>query len=206
VKPILIGGIGNVLLGDDGVGPYVVRLLESRYDFGDSVEIVDLGTPALDLLHRIAGRQAVILVDCVASEDDPPGSVVLYRKEDILRTAPTPRLDPHSPALSECLLTAEMFGTTPKNILLVGVVGESLEPGCELSPAVGDAVETAIEAIILELKFLECDVEQKTDTSEDGVWWIQTRLRCLRANLSVEGSGGRSDFPLDLLGWSAFVS
>jgi len=55
---ILIGGIGNVLLGDDAVGPYAVRLLESEYSFGDNVEIADLGTPALDLTHRIVGLGA----------------------------------------------------------------------------------------------------------------------------------------------------
>ena len=175
MKPVLIGGIGNVLLGDDGVGPYVVRLLESRYDVGDDVEIADLGTPALDLLHRIAGRHAVILIDCVASADEPAGIVVLYRKEDILRIAPTPRLDPHSPALSECLLTAEMFNTSPKNVLLVGVVGQSMEPGCQLSPAVREAVETAIESIVLELKFLECDVEEKPTAGSDDIWWSDDR-------------------------------
>jgi len=174
MKPILIGGIGNVLLGDDGVGPYVVRLLESRYEFGNDVEIVDLGTPALDLLHRISGRNVVILVDCVAS-DQPPGSIVLYRKEDILRIAPTPRLDPHSPALSECLLTAEMFGTGPCNVLLVGVVGQSLEPGCQLSPAVREAVESAIEAIVLELRFLGCSVEKKAITTNGDFWWTHDR-------------------------------
>jgi hydrogenase maturation protease len=66
-KRVLIGGIGNVLLGDDAVGPYVIRLLESEYAFGDDVEIADLGTPALDLTHRLAGLHAAILVDCVAS-------------------------------------------------------------------------------------------------------------------------------------------
>ena len=176
MKPILIGGIGNVLLGDDGVGPYVVRLLESRYDFGDDVEVVDLGTPALDLLHRISGRQAVILVDCVASADEPAGAVVLYRKEDILRIAPTPRLDPHSPALSESLLTAEMFGTSPNNVLLVGIVAQSLEPGCQLSPAVRNAVEPAIEAIILELKFLGRQVETKSSASGEDIWWADERV------------------------------
>ena len=171
MKPVLIGGIGNVLLGDDGVGPHVVRLLESRYEFGNDVEIADLGTPALDLLHRIAGRNAVIFVDCVTSANEAPGSVVLYRKEDILRIEPTPRLDPHSPALSECLLTAEMLGTSPKNVLLVGVVGQSMEPGCELSAAVREAVQPAIDAIVLELKFLGCNVEEKVIASDSGVWW-----------------------------------
>jgi len=111
----------------------------------------------------------VILIDCVASADEPAGIVVLYRKEDILRIAPTPRLDPHSPALSECLLTAEMFNTSPKNVLLVGVVGQSMEPGCQLSPAVREAVETAIESIVLELKFLECDVEEKPTAGSDDI-------------------------------------
>ena len=47
MRTALIGGIGNVLLGDDGVGPYILRLLESQYDFGDGIELLDLGTPAL---------------------------------------------------------------------------------------------------------------------------------------------------------------
>jgi len=171
VTRVLIGGIGNVLLGDDGVGPYVVHLLESRYSFGGDIEIVDLGTPALDLLHRIAGRHAVILVDCVASPDEAPGAVVLYRKEDILRVAPTPRLDPHSPALSECLLTAEMLGAMPENVLLVGIVGEKIEPGCSPSAAVRQAVPSAIDAVVRELRHLGCDVRAKTDTDDSSIWW-----------------------------------
>jgi hydrogenase maturation protease len=91
---ILIAGIGNVLLGDDAVGPYVVHLLESAYTFGASVEIADLGTPALDLTHRIAGLDAVILVDCMAPCDHPPGTILLFRTEDILRVQPAQRLDP----------------------------------------------------------------------------------------------------------------
>ena len=71
MKRALIGGIGNVLLGDDGVGPYVVRLLESQYAFGDNVAVADLGTPALDLTHQIVDLHALILVDSVASDDLP---------------------------------------------------------------------------------------------------------------------------------------
>ncbi len=43
MKQVLIGGIGNILLGDDGVGPYAARLLAARYEFEDGVEIIDLG-------------------------------------------------------------------------------------------------------------------------------------------------------------------
>ena len=118
MRKALIGGIGNVLLGDDGVGPYVVRILESLYSFEESVEIADLGTPALDLTHQIVGLEALILVDSVTS-DHTAGTLVLLTKEDILRETPAQRLDPHSPALSECLMTAAMLGAMPEHVLLV---------------------------------------------------------------------------------------
>ena len=175
MKTALIGGIGNVLLGDDGVGPYVIALLESHFSFGEGIEIADLGTPALDLTHRIAGRNTLILVESVASED-APGSVVLYRKEDIVRTMPAQRLDPHSPALSECLLAAEMLGASPENVLLVGIVGQCYEPGCALSEAVRRSVNVAIGAVIQELDRLGFEVERRADPTEPGIWWGEPEL------------------------------
>lgn len=168
---VLIGGIGNVLLGDDGVGPYVIRLLESTYAFDDGVEIADLGTPALDLTHRIAGRDAVILVDCVASSDRPHGSVELFRKDEILRTMPAQRLDPHSPALAECLMTAEMLGASPRHLLLVGVVGRLFEPGQPLSDPVSQAIYEAIHAIVEELTRLGVRHVRRSAPIEPDIWW-----------------------------------
>lgn len=175
MKRILIGGIGNVLLGDDGVGPYVVRLLESMFTFAESVEIADLGTPALDLTHQIAGLHGLILVDSVAGDDPqvdgPAGTLHLYRKEDILRETPATRLDPHSPALSECLMTAAMLGASPQNVLLVGIVGKSYEPGGRLSPAVRASVGPAIEAILQELQRLGFVILRKQAPDDPKIWW-----------------------------------
>lgn len=171
MNSILIGGMGNVLLGDDGLGPYVLRLLESEYTFDEEVELADLGTPALDLTHRIAGRRGVILVDCIASEEHAPGTVLLYDKEALLSAIPARRLDPHSPALSECLLTAEMLGATPDRVWLVGVVGASFEPGKALSSTVRGSMWKVADAVIYELKRLGAKVEKKPQSDELGVWW-----------------------------------
>lgn len=174
MRTALIGGVGNVLLGDDGVGPYVLKLLESQYSFGDEVELADLGTPALDLTHQIVGLRSLILIDSVAS-DEAPGTVVLYRKEDILRIAPAERLDPHSPALSECLMTAEMLGASPEHVLLVGIVGQDYEPGQPLSTPVRESVARAITAVIGELQRLGYFVQQKQSPDSPGIWWGEPR-------------------------------
>jgi hydrogenase maturation protease len=184
VRTVLIGGIGNVLLGDDGIGPYVLRMLESQYSFGEDVALVDLGTPALDLTHQIAGLHSLILVDSVAS-DEPPGTLALYRKEDILRIAPAERLDPHSPALSECLMIAEMLGASPEHVLLAGIVGARYEPGAPLTDAVRDAVPKAITAIIEELQRLGYVVRKKESPDSPGIWWGEPRdLSALEPSLS----------------------
>lgn len=174
MRTALIGGIGNVLLGDDGVGPYVLRMLESQYCFGEDIELVDLGTPSLDLTHQIVGLRALILVDSVASAD-PPGTVVLYRREDILRIIPTERLDPHSPALSECLMTADMLGASPEHVLLVGIVGVEYEPGQGLSVEVRESVPKAIAQIVQELQRLGYFCRAKSAPDSPGIWWGESR-------------------------------
>jgi hydrogenase maturation protease len=170
VKRGLIGGIGNILLGDDGVGPYVVRLLDALYAVAENVEIADLGTPALDLTQRIAGLHSVILVDSIASHD-APGTVVLYQKSEIVRQTPSPRLDPHSPALCECLMAADMLGCSPQYVLLVGIVGKSYEPGDPLSSAVRESIGEAMEAILCELKRLDFDFEKRLSAKAPDIWW-----------------------------------
>ena len=186
MKRALIGGIGNVLLGDDGVGPYVVRLLESMYAFDENVEIADLGTPALDLTHQIVGLHSLILVDCVASADEPPGTLLLYRKEEILREAPSQRVDPHSPALSECLLTAAMLGASPEHVLLVGIAGQCFEPGEPLSAAVRESVAPAIDAILQDLQRLAFPFHKKPIADEPGIWWSEVNEQLLSPPYSVD--------------------
>lgn len=180
MKTALIGGIGNVLLGDDGVGPYVLSLIEAQYDFGPEVRLLDLGTPALDLTHQIVGLHSLVLIDSVTS-NEPVGTMVRYSKEDILRDSPAERLDPHSPALSECLMTASMLGASPENVLLVGIVGAVYEPGEPLSAAVRESVQPAIEAVLQELRRLGFSYQKRLVPHEPGIWWGEPHdLACVK--------------------------
>ena len=150
MKRVLIGGIGNVLLGDDGVGPYVVALLEQRYRFSEPVELVDLGTPGLDLIEYFAGADLVILIDAVTNGAEP-GTITRYHRADVLRHAAPQRLDPHSPALSETLLAADMLGVAPANFLLIGISPQAMDSGAPLSAAVIEAAERVVNTVLAEL-------------------------------------------------------
>jgi hydrogenase maturation protease len=171
MRKIVIGGVGNVLLGDDGVGPYVVHLLEHYYHFEDGVSVCDLGTPGLDLVGHLSGIDALILVDAI-SNDTPPGTLCLYRREDILRNGPAPvRMDPHSPSLSESLLIADFTGQGPENVLLIGISAEQFEPGTPLTESVRLAAGHAIEEVLLELDRLDVHYAPRAGCSPEPAWW-----------------------------------
>jgi len=170
MKRVLIAGIGNILLGDDGIGPYVVRWLDAVYSFDEGVVVEDLGTPALDFIDHIAGLDALIVVDSVEN-GQCPGSITLYRKPDIMRNAPAVRMDTHSPAITESLLAADVFfGMPPREVLLVGISAGSYSAGCELGEAVKNAVGTAARAVLTELDRLAVSYHKKSDASPSA-WW-----------------------------------
>jgi hydrogenase maturation protease len=184
MKRILIAGIGNVLLQDDGFGPCVVRMLEARYRFESNVEVADLGTPGLDLADYLMDKDCVILIDSVKSEQ-LPGTVLLYRLPEILQRQVEPRMGPHAPALTETLLTIDLLGAAPAELLLVGVVGHSYEMGCNLSQSVQLSVNLAIAEILRELARLGVHFESKQSAAEPDLWWTKPPV-CMGAGAAGE--------------------
>jgi len=170
-KKITIGGIGSVLLGDDGIGPYVVRMLEAHYRFDEGVTVSDLGTPGLDLVAHLSGQDALILIDSVAN-GAAPGTVTLYRRADILKHGPTPvRMDPHSPALSESLLIAELSGQNPHDVLLIGITGAQYEMGAGLSEVARKAAGEAVTETLTELTRLGAKYWEDVEPRQCFAWW-----------------------------------
>jgi hydrogenase maturation protease len=139
-------GLGNVLMGDDGLGPVAVRAFEAEYVVPPDVQLIDLGTPGLDLLPWLADVDRVILVDTVKS-DQPPGTVRLYEKADLLRYAPVARIGPHDPGVKEALHALEFAGRAPRDVALIGVVPESTAMGFALTPTIQAVIPTVLLAI-----------------------------------------------------------
>jgi len=163
-------GIGNILMGDDGIGPFVLKILEASYDFPPNVVLHDLGTPGLGITSFFADYDVIILIDAVRAKAEP-GSIQLYRKDQILRTPVPQRISPHDPALVESLLFAEFSGKCPAQVLLVGVVPKSTELGCVLTSEVRAAVLPAMSAVLAELQRLHVDPVPRIQQQPPSIWW-----------------------------------
>ena len=139
-------GLGNVLMGDDGFGPAAVRAFNERYDVGPDVEVVDLGTPGLDLTPWMVDSHHIIIVDTVKSAGEP-GTLRTYDKADLMKSAPFARTGPHDPGVKECVFTLEFAGRAPEHITVVGAVPGTVGMSIELTPALEAAVPLAADAI-----------------------------------------------------------
>jgi len=167
---ISVLGMGNVLMGDDGAGPYAVATFAAQYAVPEDVEVLDIGTPGLDLVPHIAGIDTLILVDTVRS-DAAPGTIRAYDKATLLRSKLPPRLSPHDPAVGQCLAMLEIAGFGPREVLLIGVVPESTSFGPGLTSAVQDAIPAVVGHIVTALRARGVAVERRRCPQAADLWW-----------------------------------
>lgn len=157
-------------MGDDAVGPYVVKFLEAEYTFPEHVQVVEIGTPGLDMIPYVTGVDILIVIDSVKS-DGPAGTIKVYYKDQILEHVPQVRLGPHDPTLKEALLTAEFAGGAPREVVLVGVVPGPVrtEPG--LCDAVKGAVVGLLQTVVDELEKIGVHPMRRDPADKPDLWW-----------------------------------
>jgi hydrogenase maturation protease len=170
IPRILIAGVGNLLLQDDGLGPHAIARLQAEYDFGDEVELLDIGTPGLDFVDYLVGREVLIMIDALSSGGEP-GEMLTFDKAQLKEFLPNMRLSAHQPCLQETLHTAETAGIDLKQILLVGVVGHSFDVGTELGPYVSRALPEVLELVVDLIKRHEVTVERRANVQPTHAWW-----------------------------------
>jgi hydrogenase maturation protease len=149
---ILVMGIGNPLMRDEGTGPRVIELLRSGYAFPDNVDVVDAGTMGLMILDLLRGIDHLIVVDAVKDTGHPAGTVLLLSPEDIAGNQVMHSL--HDMRLVDVLQNAALLDRAPQTIV-VGVQIERIEEWVlELSAPVEEALPVAVLAVLDQLKEL----------------------------------------------------
>jgi hydrogenase maturation protease len=152
--PILVLGLGNLLLSDDGVGLRLLEELQGSGDWGPKVEFVDGGTRGTALLAYLQGRAALLILDAVALGGGP-GAVHVLRDEEVYSLRSRVAATAHEGNALQLLRTARLLGDHPAKVAVVGVEPEVMETNIGLSPAVEAALQQAVETargILLELQ------------------------------------------------------
>ncbi len=149
LEDILVLGLGNVLLGDDGLGETAVRLFEETHGPFDRVRILDGGTLGLSLLPYLQEARAAILVDAIRA-DRPAGTLVRLTGDEVAPAVAT-RLSVHQIGVADLLDAARLAGNLPRELVLLGLVPESIELRLGLSAPVARGVPGLLEALADEL-------------------------------------------------------
>ncbi len=145
---LLILGLGNVLCGDDGLGGAAAAELHRRYRLPPGVQVMDGGTLGLSLLHYASQPETLIMVDAIQA-DGPAGTLVRLCGDDVAPAIQS-RLSVHQVGVADLLNGLRWTGTGPAQIILLGLVPETIELELGRSPAVAAALPQLVEAIVLE--------------------------------------------------------
>ena len=143
---IVVLGIGNLLVSDEGFGVQIVKIMHQHFVFPSRVSIVDGGTLGWELLPVMEEADAIIIVDAVSGGKEP-GTVYQFTGENV-QAYFKQKISAHEAGIQEVLAYLTMKGKTFQHIAVIGVEPRSFEPGLNLSPEVKETVPGVIHTIL----------------------------------------------------------
>lgn len=146
---VLILGLGNILVEDEGVGIACIEYLQQHYQFPDEVELLDGGTSGMALLDDLRRRKKLIVIDAVRT-GNPPGTMVVLKGDEVPAFFRS-KVSPHQLALSDVLAVLTLSGDKTDDISVIGVEPVSLKTRIGLSQQVADQMEPLTQHVINEL-------------------------------------------------------
>ena len=161
-SPAVVIGVGTIHRGDDGVGSEVARAVRTR---GCLASVHELDGEPLSLMEAWRDADTAIVIDAVAPVHDgeaPPMPGRLHRFD--ASDAPLPAVhrgsnSTHGLGLADAVELARAMGQLPRRLIVLGIEGDTFEPGASVTPAVRAAIEAAADAV-------QCALEAVAPRSE----------------------------------------
>jgi len=155
--PMLVLGLGNILLQDEGMGVAVIERLQRRYRVSDEVELLDGGTSGMSLLDDIRSRQHLIVVDAVRT-GKPAGTEVVLTGEEVPAFLCN-KVSPHQLALSDVLANLALMSESPHQVTVIGMEPLSLETHLGLSKLVASRLQSLTDRVLEQIAAAGYQVE-----------------------------------------------
>jgi hydrogenase maturation protease len=145
-KDVIVVGLGNVLMRDEGIGVYVVERLQKQAKKYPNVEFIDAGTGGMAVLHLIANRKKVIIVDC-ALMGQTPGTIRKFTPDDVESLKKVSHFSLHDVDILKVLELSKQMGECPEEVIIFGIEPAKVEEGDMLSPELAARIEKYVETI-----------------------------------------------------------
>lgn len=152
-KKILILGVGNILLRDEGLGVHVVEKIIKEHPLPENVEVIDGGTLGLRLIPYLEGRDAVFIIDAVDMGREP-GELFRIESHGIDDIYNERKLSAHQIGLREVLALSRLQQILPQKVLLFGIQPKTVDIGLDLSEPVSSRLDELIKMLLDEVQSL----------------------------------------------------
>ncbi len=163
---VAVVGIGNLLMGDDGVGVRVLQWLQQRYTFPAEVQLLDGGTKSIELLPYLEEADRVIFIDAV-DLGETPGTVVEVSGQAVAEYFNN-KLSVHQIGLPDLIGAMLLRDSVPEEMVLIGVQPGYTELQWGLTEEVSGAVQKAADMVIEKLRQWGMEVAEATHGAEAG--------------------------------------
>jgi hydrogenase maturation protease len=150
MKKIVVLGVGNRLMGDDGFGPRVIEELQKR-DIPSNVELMDAGVGGMAILSWIEGADKVVIIDSVQTNNEPPGTVYRFTDKE-LPPSDMFMLSLHDLNLMDTINIGRVVQKMPDEIVIIGVEVKRVAEFVDgLTPEVEAAMKEVIDLVVEEI-------------------------------------------------------
>lgn len=157
----LLLGLGNILLGDEGIGIRALERLQVQYQLPETVQPLDGGVMGLELLTYVEDAKALLAIDAVQT-GQPPGTLVRLEGEEIPTTLAM-KLSMHQVNFQEVLAVSRLRGKTPPRLVVWGMEPAVLEPTVVLSEPIANQLDNLVQAVVAELSEWGVGLTAKVD-------------------------------------------
>ena len=149
MKPILIICLGNPLMRDEGIGIRLASELSDLLAGNSDVEVLDLGTGGLSVLHAIEGRKKIIFVDCALMGQES-GTILRFTPEQVRSKKVSMRYSLHEGDLLNTLELSRRLGECPDEIVIFGIEPKEIADGEGLTNELQNNIRQYVQTILQE--------------------------------------------------------
>jgi len=146
---VVIIGIGNLLLMDEGIGIHVINELE-KHKLPESVDIYDGGTGGFKLIDLMHDAKRVIFIDAVET-GKAPGTITTFQPKDVHSIYPKKRYSLHDTDLLQVIKMTELLDNSPE-IKIVGIQPKTINYDTTLSKELTDSMSDIINTVLMEIE------------------------------------------------------